>query len=93
MTRPELLFLRDELQLDPLRQGALDLVGAVAHDHRHAFRLQAGSGPQNPFDQGQAANPVQDLRQPRFHPGALTSGEDDDVYVRHARGIQTLILV
>ena len=71
----------------------LDLVGAVAHDHRDALRLQGGGGPENPFDERQAADPVQDLGQLGLHPRALTGGEDNDVYVRHARGIQTLILV
>ena len=93
VTRSELLLLRDELDLGPLREGMLDLVAAVSHDHRDAFRLQGGGGPENAFDERQAANLVQDLGQPGFHPRALTGGEDNDVYVGHARGIQTLILV
>ena len=93
VTRSELLLLRDKLELWPLRERLLDLVGAVAHDHRDAVRLQGGGGPENAFDERQAADPVQDLGQLGLHPRALTGGEDNDVYVRHARGIQTLILV
>ena len=55
--------------------------------------MQCGRGPEHAFDERQAADLVQDLRQLRLHPGALPGGQDDDVYVTHARGIQTLILV
>src|SRR5262245_28032053 len=93
VTRSELRLLRDELQLMPLRERSLDLVGAVADDNRDARRLQGGRGPQNAFDERQAANPMQDLGQQGLHPRALTGGQDDDVDVRQARRIQTLILV
>ena len=72
---------------------ALHLVGAVADDQRDARRLQCRGGPDHALDDRQAANLVQDLGQLRLHPGALAGGQDNDVYVIHARGIQTSILI
>ena len=85
--------MRDELELGAFREGLPDLVAAVAHDHGDTFRLQGGGHPEHAFDECQAANLMQYLGQLGLHPRALTGGEDNDVYVRHARGIQTLILV
>ncbi len=55
-----------------------DLLAPVPHDDDHATRLEAAGGAQRVAEEGAAAEPVQDLRCGRAHPGSFTCGEDDD---------------
>ena len=93
MTRAELLFLGNEMQHGSLRERPLHLISAVADDHRGAGGKERRGGPENSLDERQAADFVQDFWQLGLHPGALASGQNNDVYVTQGLGIQTPMLV
>ena len=93
VTGPELLFLRDELQLTPFGERGSYLLGPMAYDDGDAGGLQRRRGPEDVFDEGQSADSMQHFGQLGLHPSAFAGGQDDDVGVTHARGIQSSILV
>ena len=78
---PALLFLRDECR--SFREGLADEARVTSDDHHEPLGIQRLCNRQRKREHGPPRERVQHLGEPRFHPGSLAGGQNDDRDGRH----------
>jgi hypothetical protein len=66
-----------------LREGLLNAVRVASDDHHEPLGIQRLCDREREGEHGSPGERVQHLGEPRFHPGCVTGGQNDDRDGRH----------